>query len=59
MTIPVSVYQTMPSNLTTLTDAEAQNIALQVAMAERNSTSLKEEVPDATHAVEVMTVEQL
>ncbi|CAE1315514.1 NRF1 [Acanthosepion pharaonis] len=59
MTIPLSVYQTMPSGLTTLTDAEAQNIALQVAMAERSSASLKEEVPDATHAVEVMTVEQL
>lgn len=59
MTIPMSVYQSMQSSLTALTDIEAQNIALQVALAERNSEAIKEEVPDATHAVEVMTVEQL
>ena len=49
VTIPVSMYQTVVSNVNPYQ-------SIQVAMASSNQQQIGE-VPDATHAVEIMTVE--
>ncbi|XP_064633059.1 nuclear respiratory factor 1-like isoform X2 [Lineus longissimus] len=60
VTIPVSMYQTVVTSIAQMQDANNQNI--QIAMAPKMETMSHPggggDVPDATHAVEVMTVEQ-
>ncbi|XP_050412480.1 DNA-binding protein P3A2 isoform X2 [Patella vulgata] len=53
VTIPASVYQTVATSLASITDGVQQNV--QVAMA---PITLKTEVPDATQAVEVSSMDQ-
>ena len=57
VTIPVSMYQTVVTSIAQLQESQQQGV--QIAMAP-NSESMSQsgDVPDATHAVEVMTVEQ-
>jgi hypothetical protein len=61
VTIPVSMYQTVVTSIAQLQDANNQNI--QIAMAPKVEPTGTHpgacgDVPDATNAVEVMTVEQ-
>lgn len=55
------MYQTVASSIATLSEANQQQQVnnMQIAMAATNNSSNQNgHVPDATHAVEVMTVEQ-
>lgn len=64
VTIPVSMYQTMTGGLTSLSDAQQAGL-IQGAMAQFSTdrlntltTKVHSMVPDATQAVEVMTIDQ-
>ncbi|KAI0208944.1 DNA-binding protein P3A2 [Lamellibrachia satsuma] len=52
VTIPVSMYQTVVSNVNQL-----QNIQVAMATSVQQQAQQNGDVPDATHAVEIMTVE--